>query len=208
MHPQLEHLANQAHVDDLRREAERQRREARLLGRSARRSARPEGSAGVLLSPAVRDVLVVAEHRPTRREVELVVEHLRGLGHHVVTALLHHRPSAGELVNEAGSHSLSLPTPAARIPAQRAPSEAEQHLSGVVDALRTAGHDTTGELISGPLSRVLAQEVRVRRPEAVILLADRHRLARLAGRDPGRQLQRRTQVPVISVTQGREPRPV
>jgi hypothetical protein len=201
MHPQLEHLAHQAHVDDLRREAEQHRRTARLL----RRRARAEAKAAVpVLSPAVHDVLVFAEREPTQGQVAQVLEQLKGLQGDVVTALIHHRPRSPEaLVNESGTHSLSLPTPAARIPAQRAPSEAQQHLSDVIGAFRAAGHDTRGELVEGSVPRLLAQQVRERSPEAVILLTSRHRLAHLARRDLEHRLRRQTSVPVVAVSDRR-----
>lgn len=203
MHPELMNMANQSHFDDLRREAAQQRREARLLGRVSRRRSR---ATAPVLSPEVQKVLVFAEHQPSRGQVEQVLEQLRSLQDDVVTALVHHRPQRlGALVNESGSHSLSLPMPDVRMPAQRAPSEAEQHLSEVVDALQAAGHDTSGELVEGSLPKVLAEQVRERRPEAVILVTSRHRLAHLAHRDVERRLRKQTSVPVIAVTEGQEP---
>jgi hypothetical protein len=201
MHPHIEHLANQAHFDDLRREAEQHRREARLRARRTRAAARAPAA---LLSPNVHEVLVFVEHRSTRRQVELVLDQLKELQDDVVTALLHHHPSPGELVNESGSHSLSLPTPAARIPAQRAPSEAEHRLSDVVGALRDAGHDTRGGLVVGSVARVLSEEVRRRRPEAVLILQNRQRPLHLPRRNLARRLRQQTSVPVIAVTEDRE----
>lgn len=203
MHPELMQMAHQSHVDDLRREAAQQRRDARLLRRSSRR--RTPATAPVL-SPAVQSVLVFAERQPSRSQVEQVLDQLKVLQGDVVTALFHHRPDRlGALVNESGSHSLSLPMPDVRMPAQRAPSEAEQHLSEVVGALQAAGHDTSGELVAGAVPKVLAEQVRERRPEAVILLTSRHRLAHLAHRDVERRLRKETSVPVIAVTEGRTP---
>lgn len=201
MHPQLEHLAHQAHVDDLRREAEQHRRATRLLRRRARVEAK---AARPVVSPAVHEVLVFAEREPTPAQVAQALDQLKGLRDDVVTTLIHHRPSRpAALVDESGAHSLSLPRPAARIPAQRTPSDAERHLSDVVGAFRAAGHDTRGELVEGSVPGLLAAQVRERSPEAVILLTSRHRLAHLARRDLERRLRRQTSVPVIAMTGGR-----
>jgi hypothetical protein len=202
MHPELLHQAHQAHVDDLRREADRQRRDARHLRRRARGT---PPSFGPLLSPAVRDVLVFAEHRPTPRQLEQVLEQLQDLRDDVVTALMHHRPVAtSEVVDHGGRPSVSLPSPGARIPAQRTPPAAEQQLTDVIGALRAAGHDACGELVAGSPTRVLSARVRERHPDAVILLTDRHRLAHLARRDMERRLRRQTSVPVIVVGADRD----
>lgn len=197
MHPHIEHLANQAHFDDLRREAELHRREARQLRRQARAAA---PVATPVLSPTVREVMLFAEHEPSQRQLAQVVDQLKGLHGDVVTALLHYRPSGPPgLADETGSHSLSLPSPSVRIPAQRRSPAAERHLSYVVGALRAAGHETNGELVMGPVPRVLLTQVRERRPEAVILLTGRHRLAHLAHRDLERRLRHHTDASVMTV---------
>ena len=212
MHPQLEHLAHQAHVDDLRRDAEEHRRAARLARRQARASAAAPVAAPVAapgLSPAVHEVLVFAERRPSLGQLAQVLDQLSGLHDDVVTALLHHRPATTPaLSDEAGSHSLTLPASPAVIPAQRTPPEAEQHLDQVVGALRAAGHATTGELVAGSMSRVLLAQVRERRPQAVILLTGRHRLAHLAHVDLERRLRHRTGARVVTVVDNESLQPV
>ena len=208
MHPQLEHLAHQAHVDDLRRDAEQHRRAARLARRQARAAAAAPVAAPVL-SPTVHEVLVFAERRPTRGQLAQLLDQLSGLHDDVVTAVLHHRPATTPaLSDEAGSHSLTLPASPAMIPAQRTPPEAEQHLDQVVGALRAAGHETTGELVAGSMSRVLLAQVRERRPQAVFLLTDRHRLAHLAHVDLERRLRHRTDARVVTVVDHESLQPV
>ena len=206
MHPQLEQLAHQSHVDDLRREAEQHRRAARPARRRARAAAPVAAPA---LSPTVHEVLVFAERRPSQGQLARVLDQLSGLHDDVVTALLYHRPSTTPaLSDEAGSHSLTLPASPVVIPAQRSAPEAEQHLDQVVGALRAAGHAATGELVAGSMSRMLLAQVRERRPEAVILLTDRHRLAHLARVDLERRLRHRTDARVVTVVDHESPQPV
>lgn len=204
MHPHIEHLANQAHVDDLRREAELQRRQAQFSRRQARR-------VGQLVSPAlpplVRDVLVFAEHQPSQSQLAQVLEQLKGLHDDVVTALMLNRSSSSRMVREPGRRRV-LPASTARIQAQRTPPVTEQQLLDVVEALRAAGHQASGELVAGSVPRVLLAHVRQHRPEAVILMTDRHRLAHLARRDLERRLRHHTDARVVTVVDGEPLQPV
>lgn len=69
-----------------------------------------------------------------------------------------------------------------------------------MDALHSAGHRVTGEVVSGSPSRVLVNAVNNRHPEAVILLTDQHRLTNLAHRDLEHRLLARTDAPVLTLT--------
>lgn len=170
MHPEIMYQVHQAHLADLRREAD----EARRAGRRRRRRAAP------VVTERFHDVLVFAEHGPSRQEVDLVLEQLRQLEHEMVTTLLHH-------------------------PMVPSPRAAQEHLAFVLDELRAAGHHTQGALVTGPVREALLTGVHDRHPEAVILLTGRHRLAELAHRDLGHRLRHTVDVPVVTVTEGRAP---
>jgi hypothetical protein len=201
MHPELMHRADLARRADLRREAEDHRRSVRLLGGRTR-----QASPAIALPASIHRVLIVTERSPSRAQVDHVLSQLRALREEVVTALFHQPPPRlASLLNESGSHSLSLPLPDVRIPAQRVSSEMERECSDVMATLRAAGHEAHGELVAGPLSRLVVHEIRERQPDAVILVTGRHRLARLTHRDLEHRVRSATSGPVVSIREGCEP---
>jgi hypothetical protein len=136
----------------------------------------------MILEPSVQHVLVFAEHAPSREELAQVVEQLSEFRGGVLTAVLHHNPMPGrERVDEHGGAT-------------------HQQLEDLVDALRAAGHQVTGELVSGDVEHALLTEIRLRGADAVVLMPGRHLVAHLAHRDLEHHLRHHTAVPVVAVT--------
>ncbi len=148
-------------------------------------------------------VMVFAEHEPHHDQLVALLDHLDGLDVASVTVLLHHRSGrTGPLMNEiAGAHGLSARAAVHEVDTERRweQADARRHLSHVVGLLRAAGHHTHGELLTGPVPKVLVQEVRARRPDRVLLVTSGHRLAHWAHHDLERRIHAVTGAEVVAV---------
>jgi hypothetical protein len=149
------------------------------------------------------DVLVYAEFEPPHDQVVALLHHLDGLDGTPVSALLHHRPErTTPLMDEmTGARGLLPQAAVAEIDAERRweLAAARRRLSHLVGVLRAAGHPAHGELLSGPIPKVLIQEVRAREPERLFLVTSRHRLAHWARHDLERRLRAVTPAEVVAV---------
>jgi hypothetical protein len=130
--------------------------------------------------------LVFAEHAPTEAELDHVLSEVAEHDEATVTVVIHHNPMPGE--TRIYEHGGVL----------------HDDLVAVVDRLRAAGARAQGELVSGDLRHALETEIRLRNPDAVILLPGHHLLAHLAHRDLAHRLRHHTSVPILAVN-GRGP---
>lgn len=158
------------------------------------------------------DILILAEHEPTPSQVEQVLDHLEAERGKTVTALLHHHPPRTPALMDgiAGAHGLPAQAVVREMHAEHAwdMADARRRLSHVVGLLRAAGHPAYGELVAGPLIRVLVHEVRDRGPEVVMLLTNHRRLARMAHLDLERRLRHHSSARVEVVMDVRHPHQV
>ena len=133
------------------------------------------------LPDVTHDVLVFAEHLPSRAELDQVVAEVADHEDAVVTFVLHHNP----------------------VPTQTRVLEhggvVHDHLDEAMELLRATGAHATAELVSGDVEHALLTEIRLRTPDAIILLPGRHLVAHLVHRDLERKLRHHTSVPILAI---------
>ncbi len=151
----------------------------------------------------MNDVLVFVEYEPHHDQLVALLDHLDGLTGKPVVALLHRRhvrtaPLMGEI---AGARGLPARSAVGEIDTESRweHADARRHLSHVVGVLRAAGHRTHGEVLTGPVPKVLVQEVRDRRPDVVLLVTSSHRVAHWAHHDLERRVRAVTGAEVVAV---------
>jgi hypothetical protein len=149
------------------------------------------------------DVLVFAEFEPPHDQMAALLHHLQGHDGTPVTALMHHRfGRTTPLMDEvAGARGLFPQVAVNEIDTEHRweLADAQRHLSHLVGLIRSAGHPTHGELLHGPIPKVLIREVRAREPGTLLLVTSRHRLAHLTRHDLERRLRAVTTAEVVAV---------
>ena len=132
------------------------------------------------LPDVTHDVLVFAEHLPSVSELEQVVGEIGEHPGAAVTLVVHHNPVPAQARTEHGG-------------------VLHDHLAEAEELLRTTGATVSAELVSGDVAHALLTEVRIRVPDAIILLPGRHLLAHLAHRDLESKLRHHTSVPILAI---------
>jgi hypothetical protein len=153
------------------------------------------------------EVLLFVEHDPSHDDVLQVLRRLDEAPPHPVTAMVHVRVDRATALSDevAGGRGLAARSMVGELRAEHDwEVERRRHvLTHVVGILRAAGHRAHGELLAGPLPRVLVREVLDRTPALVVLVTDRHRLAHRLHRDLERRLRHLHAGPVVALVPGR-----